>query len=178
MQEITRNTIKKMQHKYVCIICDFKSNNKTNYNQHLQTKKHNETNETNETKYNCTKCKKCFNSRTTLWRHKKMCKTILGAKSLQILTENNETIQKKISHNILNNAKMVINANKMLINANKMLTQFTCKCGKIYKHSASLSRHKKTCTYKPPENSIISSTDTSEYNHLSNKEIIAALHTS
>ena len=169
---------KKTQSKYVCEKCDFKSNNKNDYTRHLQTKKHN----ANKVLINANKlvcnCGKIYKHSSSLSRHKNKCKTILGAKSLPTLTENDETIQKDISMNIVNNAKMVKNDNKMVINDNKMVTQFVCNCGNSYKYTSGLSRHKKTCTYKPPENSIISSTDTSEYNHLSNKEIIAALHTS
>ena len=43
----------KVAKKYECISCDYSSVNLTDYNKHLQTRKHknatNETNETNET---------------------------------------------------------------------------------------------------------------------------------
>ena len=75
---------------YCCKICDFDSDKKSNFKIHLLTKKHlkNHKNETvfssNETQKNaavlhhvCRKCKCNFNSRTTLWRHKKICKILV-----------------------------------------------------------------------------------------------------
>lgn len=67
---------KKRQFKYVCEKCDFYSNNNSKYQIHLQTKKHNETNETKVKQkkgHFCNICNTEYNSRTTLWRHKKNC---------------------------------------------------------------------------------------------------------
>jgi hypothetical protein len=67
--------------KYKCDYCEYITNNKKDYNKHLLTAKHkNETNETN-LKQLCPKkspnlqchCGIIFYSRTTLWRHKKIC---------------------------------------------------------------------------------------------------------
>jgi len=67
--------------KYKCEYCEYITNNKKDYNKHLLTAKHkNETNETN-LKQLCPKkspnlqchCGIIFYSRTTLWRHKKIC---------------------------------------------------------------------------------------------------------
>jgi hypothetical protein len=62
---------------FFCESCDFISANKKDYAKHLATAKHkNETNETNLTplgKLKCSHCSISFNSRTTLWRHKKKC---------------------------------------------------------------------------------------------------------
>ncbi len=68
--------------KYNCEKCCFKTNNKKDYNKHCLTRKHlklplNETNETighPKKSVICDICSKTFNSRTTLWRHKKICK--------------------------------------------------------------------------------------------------------
>jgi hypothetical protein len=64
--------------KYFCEKCQYKTNNKKDYTKHLGTSKHvNETNETHETNKICPNinhtcdCGLKFNSRTTLWRHKK-----------------------------------------------------------------------------------------------------------
>jgi uncharacterized C2H2 Zn-finger protein len=82
---------------YACTPCGFITNNKTDYNRHILTRKHqNETNETllkqknakNDEKnasgisFDCEKCNKQFNSRSSLWRHKKKCEN----------SENNEVI--------------------------------------------------------------------------------------
>ena len=73
----------KVAKKYECISCQYSSVNLTDYNKHLQTRKHKiTTNETNETKmkhleiannYQCKNCGLIVSSRTTLWRHHKKC---------------------------------------------------------------------------------------------------------
>jgi hypothetical protein len=77
----------KGEDKFHCIYCDYKCCVKFSYERHLLTSKHikqvqmkqNETNETKKEKKeknthnnNCD-CGLVFNSRTTLWRHKKTC---------------------------------------------------------------------------------------------------------
>ena len=66
-----------------CKICDYNTSYKSKFDRHLLTGKHKIL--TNETKkgtqgnsqtldvYACEICKKNFNSRTTMWRHKKEC---------------------------------------------------------------------------------------------------------
>jgi len=70
---------KKSPKTFYCEICDFNCSKKRDYNRHLLTAKHQH--ETNETilsqnqelkKYVCVCSKEC-NSRSTLWRHKKIC---------------------------------------------------------------------------------------------------------
>jgi hypothetical protein len=67
--------------KYFCECCKYITNNKKDYKKHLMTSKHqNETNETNlkhllpnnPQNLQC-HCGIIFNSRSTLWRHKKKC---------------------------------------------------------------------------------------------------------
>jgi hypothetical protein len=70
--------------RYFCASCEYKTNNKKDYNKHLLTSKHqNETNETNlkqnvpenpkkSPNFECL-CGLSYNSRTSLWRHKKTC---------------------------------------------------------------------------------------------------------
>jgi hypothetical protein len=64
---------------YTCILCDFKCSKLSNYNLHLSTRKHKmKQNETTLVPKNavtlcCNNCEKIFNSRTSLWRHKKSC---------------------------------------------------------------------------------------------------------
>lgn len=108
-------------HKFECILCNYYTNSKKDFNRHLKTAKHKRRN--GETKKSpsenkCEKCKKNFKSRTTLWRHKKNC---LGEK-IELA---------KISQKL---AKISQNA-------------FFCECGKSYKHKTSLSKHKKICIF-------------------------------
>jgi len=68
--------------KFVCLICDYKCSKKSLYDRHVVTQKHKKReSETTETKletkmvpkiFAC-KCERQFNSRTTLWRHRKQC---------------------------------------------------------------------------------------------------------
>ena len=61
---------------FYCKKCDFTTSKLSNYNNHVLTRKHQ--NETNETKKmpNCNLCNQMFTSRTTLWRHNKICNFI------------------------------------------------------------------------------------------------------
>ena len=64
---------------FFCEKCDFKCSKKSNYDKHLTTRKHEmKQSETNlypksAPGFSCNNCEKIFNSRTTLWRHKKKC---------------------------------------------------------------------------------------------------------
>ena len=64
---------------YSCILCKYSTSKYTDYNKHLQTKKHikneceKEVKQIVEKNLSCN-CGKIFNNRTTLWRHKKKCK--------------------------------------------------------------------------------------------------------
>ena len=64
--------------KYYCKKCDFSSNKLSNYNNHLNTKKHKSTENQQEksqkmpTIHIC-ECGKIYKERTGLWKHKKKC---------------------------------------------------------------------------------------------------------
>ena len=85
-----------INNKYICKNCDFKCYKKSEWKRHIITRKH--TNETNETEmkqnilknlkiHECDICKDTFNSRTTLWRHRKKCSIDQEEKEEQINTE-------------------------------------------------------------------------------------------
>jgi hypothetical protein len=70
--------------KYVCELCDYNTYNKTDFNKHILTRKHiknknetivkqNETIITEKSSNLLCNCGLFFNSRTTMWRHKKKC---------------------------------------------------------------------------------------------------------
>ena len=81
MKQNETNLSLKVAKNHHCECCDYSTCKFSDFKKHLQTEKHkNRENETNETemKQNITKslqciCGICFNSRTTLWRHKKVC---------------------------------------------------------------------------------------------------------
>jgi hypothetical protein len=61
-------------YRFICEPCGYKTDNKYDYNRHNLTAKHmNETNMKQETLNYLCLCNATFNSRTTLWRHKKKC---------------------------------------------------------------------------------------------------------
>lgn len=53
-------------------------------------------------------------------------------------------------HFLTRKHQMLTEEHKMLTDANNVLTNnnFTCNCGKIFKHKSSMSRHKKNCNYE------------------------------
>ena len=69
----------KVARDFLCESCNYKSSKMCDYNKHLSTRKHkmkqNETNLSQKvaTPIICNNCDKEFNSRTSLWRHKRIC---------------------------------------------------------------------------------------------------------
>jgi hypothetical protein len=116
---MTTEKTKKNEKKYCCIICDFFTCKKTDYNRHLTTQKHlnNEkqrnttnTNDKNIITHQCSNCDKTFNDRAGLWRHNKKCTFIsckddLNDQSKQqqlieyLLKENSEFKQMMVEQN-------------------------------------------------------------------------------
>jgi hypothetical protein len=61
---------------YECIDCNFKCSKQSNYNQHINTRKHNLERNGNLWKQKnatCTVCSKIFKTASGLWKHKKKC---------------------------------------------------------------------------------------------------------
>jgi len=98
----------KMPEKFVCEKCDFKCSKQSNFTKHIATRKHtNETNMKQETanQFICN-CGQTFNSRTTLWRHNKICKTIVSVESSEILANElvfEQTAEQKIENTFVTN---------------------------------------------------------------------------
>jgi len=90
---------------YNCISCNFKCSKKSNYDTHISTRKHmNATNETNVKQndakpftVSCNLCGIIFNSRTTMWRHKKKCQSVV-----------NEVIDGTITTDIKHDSSIII----------------------------------------------------------------------
>ena len=70
----------KIKTTYNCNICDYISGNRTDYERHMLTRKHQENasdyTKTHQDPYTCTSCKKVFKHRTSIYKHKLKC---LGA---------------------------------------------------------------------------------------------------
>jgi len=69
--------LKKNTYKYACEKCDFYSNNKTLFNRHSKTIKHDqsqmETKKHIKTHFSCENCERGFKTKSGLWKHKKIC---------------------------------------------------------------------------------------------------------
>jgi hypothetical protein len=113
MKQNETKSIKKMPKFFCCEICDFICSKKSNFTKHLSTHKHKM--KQNETKFDaenaessikliqCPNCCEEFNSRTTLWRHKKKCseKKVLEQTEIvqYLMKENSEFKQLMIEQN-------------------------------------------------------------------------------
>jgi len=71
----------KTEYKYICIFCNYKTNNKTDFNRHNNTVKHkNKLMEINGNKkteknafFQCSNCNKIYKNNSGLWKHEKKC---------------------------------------------------------------------------------------------------------
>lgn len=109
----------KKSNNFYCEKCDFRCSKQSNYNSHLLTRKHKKKQiETvsmpNHVEYICNICESSFNSRTTLWRHKKKCshptldsKDSKDAKDTKDVKDVNDTEEKKQDHSGENNDKLI-----------------------------------------------------------------------
>ena len=102
MKQNETNLMPKNAEIFYCEKCDFKCSKKSNYNKHLTTAKHKmKQNETKKMPKNadslhnfiCEHCCNEFQSRTTLWRHKKNCK--INIKKSATLDKKSATLDKK-----------------------------------------------------------------------------------
>ena len=125
--------------KFSCEYCEYITNNKKDFSKHLSTSKHkNETNETkSETKnpqkspdHNCL-CGKNFNSRTSLWRHRKTCdfennnnqELIINPEDIsnftqiimEVMKSNNE-LQKQMVELVKTNTGTIMNSHNTITN--------------------------------------------------------------
>lgn len=104
--------------KYTCEKCNYTTCNKSNLNKHYRTQKHKSTSFETNAKHQkvlnrifvCEYCNLEFNSRTTIWRHKKKyCDVLKLINENEQLKERNETLVNKIIND--NPQPQVINNN-------------------------------------------------------------------
>jgi hypothetical protein len=148
--------VQKSSEKFHCEHCDYSTCRKSQYVRHLTTDKHqNRTNETFETemkhksteKFQCI-CGILFNSRSTLWRHKKKCKEEItqsfqqpnniittelvmelikdNKEMKQIILEQNNTINSLVKNGTNNITNSLNNNNNKTFNLQFFLNE-TCK---------------------------------------------------
>jgi hypothetical protein len=146
MKQIETNLVPKDTSKYCCELCDYSTFRKSQYDRHLSTDKHKcRTFETplkqnSSEKFQCL-CGIYFQSRTTLWRHKKSCggsNTITTELIMELIKDNKEMKQIILEQNntinnlVKNGTSITNNTNTNCMNNNKTFNlQFflneTCK---------------------------------------------------
>ena len=114
-----------------CGCCDYTTSYKSKYDRHIITDKHmfrtNETKKGTQTvnSYVCEKCNLNFNSRTTMWRHKKTCDVgnkgevmKLTALITQLMTQNSELVKtiKEMAPSVGSHNNNTINSNNRTSN--------------------------------------------------------------
>jgi hypothetical protein len=116
----------KFPKNFTCNFCNYNTTHKNDFNKHLQSKKHNDNIMITKIPNICI-CGQTYKYSTGLSRHKLKC-----------FAGKNEMIND-------NWLKMAKNGKKRTINNYTKNYDFTCDCGKFYKHQSSLSKHKKKC---------------------------------
>jgi hypothetical protein len=106
-----------------CKSCDHTSSNKCNFEKHLLTTKHKmKQNETDK----CV-CGKIFNSRTTLWRHTKICETINGNIPIIMTPELSKNSILEIVKQNQEFKQLLVEQNQKLIEQNQKLIELAEK---------------------------------------------------
>ena len=126
--------------KYICLKCDYSSNNFAHYNRHINTIKHKMiTNDGKSTsKKHICDCGKEYTYRQGLYNHKKQCEYILS-------------IQNQSSKSQPKHPKMTQNNPEMIP---KKLA-YTCEyCGNTLSKKCHLHRHYSTCKMKKKEEDL------------------------
>lgn len=142
---ITKNSEKREinVHKFHCDKCDYSCVRKHDYIKHLQTKKHNDTIDDykkSENVHFC-ECGKSYSHRQNLYRHKRSC-----------ILKNNSDDDVRYPKWIKFYPKWIMSKKMSIFEKSGILSEkkskiFNCLCGKTYKYSSGLSKHKLKCSY-------------------------------
>ena len=100
---------------YDCELCAFSCTKKSNYKNHLLTRKHQNRTLLNKKKLACSKCNKSYLARNSLWYHEQTCsgeatsdKELLDKESLDKEPLNNNICEKKSDNNNMCDKDLVI----------------------------------------------------------------------
>tara|TARA_Y100001937_G_C7066510_1_gene306271 strand:+ start:206 stop:745 length:540 start_codon:yes stop_codon:yes gene_type:complete len=100
--------VAKKYKEYFCEYCNYKCSNKTNFEKHLTTQKHNKQflekkklleisgNEKIITNFICPNCKKYFKTNSGLWKHNKNCEKNTITELLKITEEQDKEIEEQV----------------------------------------------------------------------------------
>jgi hypothetical protein len=148
---------KKTKKIYSCVLCDFNTSKKFDYEKHLQTIKHNDYTE-KENDYFCI-CGKKYKYRQNLYRHKQTCREMITTRPNTNIAENAIKNEKKSKifdcyecnetcMDLTEQLKYKENCDAKIHIAKNAISEKNvhfCKCGKFYQHYSSYYRHKKNC---------------------------------
>ena len=145
MEQNETKSCQKLLQKYCCDICDYNTSKKSSYDKHLLTRKHLDETKMKQNLLLTCKCNKVFNSRTTLWRHKKICNGTTTPSNIittelvmelikdnkemkQIIMEQNNTINNLVKNGLVTNNNTITqtNSHNKAFNLNLFLNE-TCK---------------------------------------------------
>jgi len=129
-QETSMNELKtpgKIQSKFSCIVCNFNTDNKYKYNEHMKTNKHCiKTGEKEKSKFICNICSKIYATKQSLWKHKQTCKTNNDSRALPLPHQCLQTSQISSDIKDENNIKLLYLSNK-----SKKVIMDTCEYEKL-----------------------------------------------
>ena len=128
MEQIETNSIADSSSKFYCKNCNYNTCRLSQYSRHITTLKHKM--KQNETicapkvpePFSCIVCSSVFNSRTTLWRHKKQCVKLTDNKKI-IATEDDQ--KELINYLLKENAEF----KQLMIEQNKQMLELAKKAG-------------------------------------------------
>jgi len=134
------NNSNKLCYNFSCKICDYNTNKKSSFNNHLLSAKHIKTiNNKNMPKlcstHKCENCEKEYNDRAGLWRHKKKC-----IQKEKIESENN--ISTKLLLNIIQQNQEFKN---LLIEQNKQNNELQKNVIEVSKIAKTITINKNQC---------------------------------
>lgn len=111
MEYSVSKNLNKKNNFYSCKLCDYNTSFKRDYEKHIVTKKHMKQIETK--KYICDHCGKEMKSRTTIWRHQKVCGFGFESPNIEIIVHENENMDvEKLTNLVLD----VVKQNQELTN--------------------------------------------------------------
>jgi len=104
MKKMKQNYTKKTKKKkaWNCKYCNYNTFHKGTYERHVASKKHKNEILNKSHPFNCENCTMGFNSRTTLWRHKKKCDTQISLgdrNTYDSISKLTEKLEKKSKEN-------------------------------------------------------------------------------
>jgi hypothetical protein len=111
----TEKNRKKPKTKYVCLPCNFFSDDKRGYIKHLETKKHKKK---KPKTYICIFCDKSYNYASGLSKHKKKC--LILKKNIQQISKNKENSENKI---ISKKNEIILKKNEIISKKNEIISK-------------------------------------------------------